>query len=138
MEENLKKEKKSANEIGLGIKVGLYTIVWSWVSLIIPALGIQFLGINNNSFFYNNFIAIMDLVVGIIGVYLALKAAFSSSKMANDKSNTVAICATITTTVVNFFTCGILPLVPYKNYFGLIIMFVVYAISNFILIKKYK
>lgn len=138
MEENLKKEKKSASEIGLGVKVGLYTIVWSWVTLMIPALGIQFLGIKHNSVFYNNFIAVMDIVVGIIGVYLALKAAFGSSKMANDKSNTVVICATITTTVVNFFTGAILPLVPYQNYFGLIIMFVVYAISNFTLIKKYK
>lgn len=136
-----KNEKKEISAIRLGIKTGFYTLVWNWVCLIIPSMAVQILGFEHESMTYELVMVIFKILAGVYGVKLALDASLSASRIKSEDITKSAIVSTITISILAFLLVIVLPfmpIAPFNNLFGVLIMIIVYYFSNMYFRKKYE
>ena len=134
------KEQKSRSEFVWGLVIGIDIIAITWVLLIIPALLIQVMGIKQDSSMYSMVMAIFQIIAGILATFISIKITKKSCYLANNKVSEAILFSTISTVVlllVNAFVLGgLLPIIPFNNILGAVIMIAVYGASNFLIGKK--
>ena len=137
----MSKEKKSKNEISFGIVLGIDIIAITWVLLIIPALLIQSAGIEQDSSTYMTVMAIFQIIAAFLATLISIKISLKSAYLQNNEISKAMITGIISITVlsiINYCIGNLLPIIPFGNLIGLIIIIFVYALSHYSLRKLYE
>ncbi len=134
------KEKRAKNEITFGIILGIDIIAISWVLLLVPALLIQAIGIEHNSSIYTIIMSIFQLIAGFLATLISIKITLKSSYLANNdvtKAMTTGIISVSILAILNYLIGNLLPIIPFGNIIGLIVLIADYAISHYVLKRMY-
>ncbi len=135
------KEKKAKSELSFGIQVGVNIIAYSWALLIIPALLIQAIGVEHNSNTYMLIMSIFQIIAGFLSTSIAIKNTLKSSYLINNNIKKAMITGIASASLFAIIDCyilgGLLPIIPFNNLLGLIILIVDYSISHFYFKKLY-
>ena len=135
------KEKTQKNELSFGIKVGANIIVYSWALLIIPALLIQAIGIEHNSNTYMLIMSIFQIIACFLSTYIAIKNSLKSYYLINNnisKAMLAGITSASLFAIINYYILGgLLPIIPFNNLLGIIILIIDYSASHFYFKKLY-
>lgn len=135
------KERKQKNEISFGIVLGIDIIAITWALLIIPALLIQSIGIEKNSSTYTTVMAIFQIIAAFLATLISIKISLKSAYLENNdisKAMVTGIISITILTIINYLIGNLLPIIPFGNLIGLIIIIVVYALSHYFLRKLYE
>ena len=135
------KERKGKNEISFGLVLGIDIIAITWALLIIPALLIQSIGIEQTSSTYTTLMAIFQIIAAFLATLISIKISLKSSYLANNDISKAMITGIISIsilTIINYIIWNLLPIIPFGNLLGLIIILAVYAVSHYSLRKLYE
>lgn len=135
------KERKGKNEISFGLVLGIDIIAITWALLIIPALLIQSIGIEQTSSTYTTLMAIFQIIAAFLATLISIKISLKSSYLANNDISKAMITGIISIsilTIINYIIGNLLPIIPFGNLLGLIIILAVYAVSHYSLRKLYE
>ena len=134
------KEKRAKNEIAFGILLGIDIIAISWVFLLIPALLVQIIGIEHNSSTYTIIMSVAQLIVPFIATSKSIKICLESYYLENNdvsKAMTTGIISVSILAIINYLIGNLLPIIPFGNLIGLIVLIADYAISHYVFKKMY-
>lgn len=134
------KERKPKNEIRYGIVLGIDIIAITWVLLIIPALLIQAVGVQNSSNTYMAIMAVFQIIAAFLATFISIKITLRTVYLKNNDISKAMITGIISVSVLailNFAIGNILPIIPFKSLAGLIVMVITYAVSHYMLKRLY-
>lgn len=134
------KERKEKNAIVFGITLGIDIIAISWVLLLIPALLLQVIKVENHSNTYMIIMSILQIVAGFLATFISLKISLKSSYILDNditKAMTTGMISVSILTIINYFIGNLLPIIPFNSIIGLFILIADYTLSHFALKKLY-
>ena len=134
------KERKAKSEVSFGIVLGIDIIAISWILLLIPALLVQAMGIEHNSSTYMVIMSIFQLVAGFLATLLSIKTSLKSAYLANNNVSKAIVTGIVSVSIlaiINYLAGNLLPIIPFNNLIGLIILIIDYIISHYIFKKMY-
>ena len=137
--QNLDKEIKEVGAGTVGINIAMFTILYSWLLMMIPAFVIQLLlKIDVEDALYRLIIIPFQIIAAVIGNRNAIKAAVKNIKVKDSITKVKSISVVITSMFVFFIeiVVGTGTLVPLKNILGFIVLVITYVLSNNYFLKK--
>lgn len=134
------KERKEKNAIVFGITLGIDIIAISWVLLLIPALLLQVIRVENHSNTYMIIMSILQIVAGFLATFISLRISLKSSYIYENDISKAMVTGIISASIlalINYFIGNLLPIIPFNNIIGMFVLIVIYTISHFSLKKLY-
>lgn len=134
------KERKEKNAIVFGITLGIDIIAISWVLLLIPALLLQVIRVENHSNTYMIIMSILQIVAGFLATFISLRISLKSSYIYENDISKAMVTGIISVSIlalINYFIGNLLPIIPFNNIIGMFVLIVIYTISHFSLKKLY-
>lgn len=132
-------EKKEVKAFTVGFNIGMFTILYSWLCLMIPSLGLQAIfNLSVDDKMYKLLLTVFQIICAILGNKFAIKASTKNIKLDGTALKTVLV-SVLTTSIFVFvleIIIGTGTLVPFKNILGFIVLLITYVISNNYFIKK--
>ena len=135
----MEKEKELVGVGTVSFNIGIFTIVYSWLLLIIPALAIQgIFNLNVDDFKYQLIFMPFQIIAAFLGNKIAVKKAIKGIDIDGNFITTFFLSVFISASIIFVIQIliGIGALVPFNSILGFIIILITYMISNYILLKK--
>ena len=84
--------------------------------------------------------SIFQLIAGFLATLISIKITLKSSYLANNdvtKAMTTGIISVSILAILNYLIGNLLPIIPFGNIIGLIVLIADYAISHYVLKRMY-
>lgn len=137
--QNLEKEIKEVSAVTVGFNIAMFTILYSWLLMMIPAIAIQsLLKLDVDDTLYRFIIIPFQIIATVIGNKNAIKASIKNIKVKDSISKVVSISVIVTSMFIFVIelVIGTGTLVPLKSILGFIVLVITYVLSNNYFLKK--
>lgn len=134
-------QKKEISGITVGFNVGMFTLLYSWLLLFIPAILLQnILDLHVDDELYILLLTPFQIGCAFLGNKFAIKSSTKNKIISENPLKTI-IVSVITTSILVFIieiVIGTGTLVPFKNILGFILLLITYIISNIVFKKNFS